>query len=176
MRQAWQLPLVLAILFPTIGSAFTHSDYNISTVPFDSSTMECFPGRTLPAEDPILTDCEDAIDQLPRLWFRGAFHNGKPDDPFQLPVIRTVNTCTVSVEMLHKGTSRESSWWPVISGSTKTMARHCLSSEGSFHLGTGGFVRSGKHSRIISTVRSSTLLDSANILGAISIDKRNAAL
>lgn len=94
-------------------------------------------------------DCTLAIRQLPVFPASGAFHNQGPDDPFKLPVQRTVSSCTVRVE-LYAASSTVSASWPGISTRASTLNRLCL--RRTFAIYKGGWATYAKDERILVTL------------------------
>lgn len=113
----------------------------------------CIPKSSIFTRVPTFTDCRAAISQLPRIDGYGSFHNGPPDDPYALPVEKTVRTCTVSIEMRHSGSSRDASSWKFIVQATLKFSRDCLHSWPAPERGAGVIVQFGSHGRILATVR-----------------------
>lgn len=83
----------------------------------------------------------------------GSFHNGPPDDPYQLPLEKTVSTCTVSVEMQHQGSSREAFSWFLLVEATLRLSKECLGPVLSPEHGAGVWIRLGNHRKIVTIVR-----------------------
>lgn len=84
----------------------------------------CDPKENPSRPSPLFTDCTAAIALLPPLTASSPFHNGPPDDPFQLPVEKTSGTCTVRVEL--RGSSRVVSSWARIVASLRILNIVCL--------------------------------------------------
>lgn len=124
-----------------LTSLTTHSDYG------------CIPKTTRFARSPALADCLTAIGELPRFRGPGSFHNGLPDDPFELPVQKTVGSCIVRVELQHEGSSREAYSWLLLVEATASLSRECLTSWLWPDRGVGVRAQLGKHRRIVVTVR-----------------------
>ena len=70
-------------------------------------------------------DCKAAIRQLPSIPEKAAFHNYGPDDPFKLPVEKTVRTCTVVVQ-LFSGSFAVPGSWGVINVKIQELNLQCL--------------------------------------------------
>lgn len=124
---------------------------NLTSLPA-TGDYSCIPKTSILTKAPSLKDCRNAINQLPRIGGMGSFHNGPPDDPFMLPVEKTVGTCTVRVEMQHQGSSREAFSWLLIVEATLRLSKQCLTSWLAPEPGAGCFIRFGKHGRVIATV------------------------
>ena len=127
----------------------------IGQVPINSS-LTIFENRCMLRPSPFshvpsYYDCLHAIDRLPTRpeheW--GPFHNGPPEDPYQLPVTKVHETCSVRVELLAGGTVfRES--WAGVKGAAWLLDSICLktvSMVGQLH--AGGWTTWGDRSRIV---------------------------
>lgn len=91
-------------------------------------------------------DCFLAIRELPKIPATGAFHNHGPEDPFKLPVQRTINSCTVRVE-LYAGSSTVAASWPGITTRANTLNQLCLRAK--FPTYKGGWATYAKEERIV---------------------------
>lgn len=100
---------------------------------------------------PVYKDCLKAIEQLPTDPSLGAFHNGGPQDPFKLPVIKTSGRCAVIVA-LNTGTSKSSTTtsgnWYHVTFAASQINIICVSWS-RFSLYTGGWTGLGRTSRPI---------------------------
>lgn len=72
--------------------------------------LTCTP-RTTFLTCPDYYDCAQAVLSLPNFEGEWPFHNGLPNDPYRLPVVKEHGSCRVTVELRHQGGSRESSNW-----------------------------------------------------------------
>ena len=147
---AYQLYLVFAISLPYNALTITIPTSNLTSLVAEDD-YTCTPKSSILSKAPTLKDCQNAINQLPRIG-AGSFHNGPPDDPFKLPVEKTVGTCTVTVEMMHQGSTREGFSWLLIVEATLKLSKECLTSWLAPEPGMGGFIRFGKHGRLLSSV------------------------
>ena len=125
---------------------------NLTSFTADANSR-CIPRSTRFERKPTLSDCLTAIGQLPRIVGGGCFHNGPPDDPYKLPVMKTVDTCTVRVEMQHQGSSRESFSWHLLVSATASLSKNCLTSRLWPERGVGALIEFGNHRRINVSVR-----------------------
>lgn len=95
---------------------------------------------------PKYPDCVLAIRQLPQYPASGAFHNHGIDDPFKLPVEKTLDSCTIRIE-LYAGSSTESASWSGVTARANALNRSCLRTF--FPIYKGGWATFGKHDRIV---------------------------
>ena len=94
---------------------------NVTQSPQLNNVFNCVPNGWF-APCPSYQDCSDAVLQLPSYVDKGAFHNGPPNDPFQLPVSKTHASCRVRVELAHEGRSREQASWQFVRWKALTLA------------------------------------------------------
>lgn len=121
----------------------------------DIYDWQCIPKPSRRSKYPKFIDCIHALMQLPRYEGEGSFHNGPPDDPFRLPVEKTVETCTVSVELMHQGSTREAGEWLIMVDAALNSGRDCLNPGMGIQpvRSTGVWVWYGYHRRIIITLK-----------------------
>lgn len=103
---------------------------------------------------PNYNDCLRAINHLPTRprWEEGPFHNGPPEDPYQLPVTKVHNTCQVNVE-LHAGRAVSKASWVGVKGKAWLLNQECLKTmSGLPQLYSGGWTSWGRHERIVVTL------------------------
>lgn len=98
------------------------------------------------AHRPKYADCTLAIRQLPQIPAVDSFHNRGPDDPFKLPVERTVGSCSVRVE-LYAASSTVAASWAGVSTRANTLNRMCL--QMTFPMYKGGWATYAKDERIV---------------------------
>ena len=154
MTPVHQVFILLAISLLSNALTTIVSTTNLTSLTYDYN-WQCIPKPSRRSKVPKFIDCIDALMQLPRYEGQGSFHNGPPDDPYRLPVERTVNTCTVSVELVHQGSTREAGEWLLIVDATLDSGRECLNPGMGIApvRSTGVWVWYGKHRRIIITMR-----------------------
>ncbi|KAM0795142.1 hypothetical protein BDR22DRAFT_872412 [Usnea florida] len=99
------LPLLLLLVSPPIHTLTLTLLPQPLTYPLTCTAKTTF--LTCPA----YYDCAQAILSLPSYEGQAAFHNGPPNDPYRLPVVKVHGSCRVLVELRHEGGSRESSDW-----------------------------------------------------------------
>lgn len=110
----------------------------------------CTHRPTLISHMPKYYDCLHAISYLPTRpnHEEGPFHNGLPEDPYQLPVAKFYNTCKVRVE-LHAGMAVFKESWAGVKGAAWLLNKGCLKSVGrEGQLYAGGWTTWGSHERI----------------------------
>ncbi len=147
-----KLALIFVICLPFNALTMFNPPSNLTSFTADAD-YRCIPKSRRFERNPALTDCLTAIGQLPRIDGADCFHNGPPDDPYKLPVMKTVGTCTVRVEMQHEGSSREAFNWFILVTATARLSRECLTSWLWPDRGVGALIEFGKHGRIIVSVR-----------------------
>ena len=123
------------------------------TLPSVEYDYQCIPKRSRFTKVPDFIDCINAFWQLSQSDDDGSFHNGPPDDPFRLPVEKTVSTCTVSVELAHQGPTREAGSWLLLVDATLRSSRECLNPWMATPRSAGAWIWFGKHRRIVVTVK-----------------------
>lgn len=117
---------------------------------------QCTLRRSLVSRVPEYHDCLRAIDRLPTRpeheW--GPFHNGPPEDPYQLPVTKVQGSCKVRVELrAGRAVFRES--WAGLKGAAWLLNHICLKKvSGVAQLHAGGWTTWGSHERIVITLAS----------------------
>lgn len=122
-----------------------------------SSTMfenHCTRRHSLISSVPNYNDCLRAINRLPTRprWEEGPFHNGPPEDPYQLPVTKVHNTCQVRVELYAGGAVFRASWVEV-KGTARLLNQDCLKTlSGLPQIYSGGWTTWGMHERIVVTL------------------------
>ena len=117
---------------------------NLSSIQNDD--LHCIHLRNPFSPRPKYNDCFLAIHELPKITATGAFHNHGPNDPFKLPVERTISSCTVVVE-LYAGSSTVAASWPGIMTRANTLNRLCLRVK--FPTFKGGWATFAKEERIL---------------------------
>ena len=152
MGLAHQFYFFLVLVFSIEALGLILPFPNSTSISIGETGLVCFPKKFIITRAPTIADCQLAIDQLPKVVDWGIFHNGDPDDPFRLPIEKTLGSCTVSVQMEHQGSSREAYWWPMITAGTSRLAEVCLISRSTYYRGTGGVLTLGRHSRIMARI------------------------
>ena len=152
MILAYQLCLTFIICLPCNALTENLRTSNLTSLTADGD-YKCVDKPSIFTKTPAFKDCRTAINQLPRFDNVGSFHNGPPDDPYQLPLEKTVSTCTVSVEMQHQGSSREAFSWSLLVEATLRLSKECLGPVLSPERGAGVWIRFGNHRKIVVIVR-----------------------
>ena len=148
----YHLYLVVAICFPSNVLPSMISTLNLTSLTADAE-YSCISKSSIFSQVPTLEDCDTAIGRLHRLDVIGSFHNGPPNDPFKLPVERTFRTCTVSVEMQHRGSTEEAFSWFILVSATSRLTNECLGGLFSFWSSAGALIQFGDHGRIVTAVK-----------------------
>ena len=110
---------------------------------------------------PKYYDCLHAISSLPTrpIGEEGPFHNGPPEDPYQLPVTKIHGTCQVRVE-LHAGRAVFKESWGSVKGAAWLLNHRCLKIFGRIgQIHAGGWTNWGSHERIVITLACPDELD-----------------
>ena len=122
--------------------------------------FDCIPKPTRWSKKvPDFGDCIDALNLLPTYEKIDTFHNGPPNNPYRLPVEKTVKSCTVSVEMVHEGSTTEAGSWQDLWHAAVECGRECLQDWVRPAPSAGAWVWFGKHRRIVVTLRYYEVLD-----------------
>lgn len=149
---AHQIQIIFAICLPSNALATLIPISNLTTLTTDHD-FECIPRPSIFSKSPTLKDCQAAISKLPHADDFGSFHNDPPDDLYMLPVEKRFGTCTVIVELLHQGSSRENFSWLDIVGTTYRLSKQCIRSWLWHEPGAGVVIQLGDHRRIVVIVR-----------------------
>lgn len=151
------LYLHLVLLFPFL-LVFSATSLAIPQISTNSSLISfenhCAPRRRLFSKVPKYNDCLFAIYDLPTRpqYEEGPFHNGPPEDPYQLPVTRIHNSCMVRVE-LHAGGAVFKGSWLGVKGAAWLLNYECLKAFSRVgQLYAGGWTTWGRHERIVITL------------------------
>ena len=154
MTAMHQIFIVLAISLLSNALTTIVSTQNLTSLTNDYN-WQCIPKPSRRSKVPKFIDCIHALTQLPSHEGQGSFHNGPPDDPYRLPVEKTVDSCTVSVELVHQGSTREAGDWLLLFHATLDSGRECLNPGMGMApvISTGVWVWYGDHRRIFITMR-----------------------
>ena len=151
------LLLLLSLVSTAIAVLVPQSFVNSSLSMFEN---HCTPRRSLFSSVPDYQDCLFAIYQLPTrpVDEEGPFHNGPPEDPYQLPVSHVHQTCQVRIELRAGGAVFKESWAGV-KGAAWLLNKGCLKKASGFRqLYTGGWTTWGNDERIVITLAHSDAL------------------
>lgn len=135
------IPSAVALLIPQAST-------NSSLAMFKN---HCTLRRSLASNVPDYDDCLRAINRLPTrpLHENGPFHNGPPEDPYQLPVTKDHGSCKARVELRAGGAVFKESW-PGVKGAAWLLNKECLMSLSRVtQLYDGGWTTWGNHERIV---------------------------
>ena len=154
MTPLHQIFILFAISLLSNALTTIVSTQNLTSLTYDYA-YRCIPKISRYSKVPKFIHCIHALNQLPRYEGQGSFHNGPPDDLFRLPVETTVETCTVGVELVHQGSTKEAGEWIILIDAALRSGRECLNPGMGIApvKNTGVCVWYGKHRRIIVTMR-----------------------
>ena len=153
MTPLHQIFILFAISLLSNALTTIVSTQNLTSLTYDYD-YQCIPKPSRRSKVPEFMDCIHALNQLPRYEGQGSFHNGPPDDPFRLPLEKTVETCTVRVGLVHQGSTTDAGEWLILLDAALSSGRECLNPGMGIApvKNTGVWVWYGKHRRIIVTM------------------------
>ena len=156
------LLLITTAYITSIQAAVTSPPQNLNQIGVNpnisslGSNPECFPPALVSSRRARYTDCALATAHLPYYHNPGTFHTGGPQDRFQLPQRKVVESCQVVVD-IRSYENRDESSWMVVHAAANGVLNGCMSGYGSF-AETGGEIYMGTERRIRVTIEKARVI------------------